>query len=51
MFDSVQVVHENRNVNIEAHSLAKAATTLDRGRHVWLLGRPDMICIPENILS
>ena len=46
---AVQVVHVNRNMNTEAHSLAKAATTLACGRHVWLLERPDIICIPEKL--
>lgn len=50
-FASVDVLHEKRSKDVEVHTLAKAATTLPRGRHVWLVNRPDIICIPDNILA
>ena len=34
---------------LEAHALAKAATSLARGRHLWLTGTPDIICIPLTV--
>lgn len=49
MFPSAEVVHENRDFNHEAHVLAKAATSLACGRHLWLTGTPDIICIPMTI--
>jgi hypothetical protein len=34
-------IHERREFNFEAHNLAKMASTLSVGRHVWLLEPPD----------
>lgn len=50
-FALVEVVHGERSMNIEAHTLAKAATTLPHGQHVWLVNRPVIIYISENILA
>jgi ribonuclease HI len=41
--------YERREANGEAHRLARMATTLDIGRHVWLNDPPDHLCIPLNI--
>lgn len=46
-----EVIHERRNCNLEAHMLAKAATALVCGRHLWLTGTPDVICIPMTYES
>ena len=43
------LVHEKRECNLEAHMLAKAATSLVCGRHLWLTGTPNIICIPSNL--
>ena len=50
-FASVQITHENRSLNVEAHMLARATTTLVFGRPVCLSVRPDFIVIPSNILT
>lgn len=50
-FACVQIIHEKRELNVEAHNMSKAATTLEVGRHVWWSERPDFICILPNILS
>ena len=49
-FLSCEFVHEQRASNSEAHNLARMATTLDIGRHVWLNGPLDHLCIPQNIM-
>lgn len=49
MFRDVLFTHEGRQHNGEAHMLAKAASSLPTGRHVWLDSMPDIICIPMNI--
>ena len=43
-------VQENFRRKVEAQNLAKAVTTLGFERHLWLLYRPDIICIPQNEL-
>jgi ribonuclease HI len=48
-FQEVNLVHEKREHNEEAHALAKAASSLSTGRHVWLAFLPDIICIPINL--
>ncbi|KAE8801264.1 hypothetical protein D1007_23159 [Hordeum vulgare] len=49
-FSSCVLIHEYRNSNNEAHNLARMATTLDPGRHVWFDQPPDNLCIPQNIM-
>lgn len=49
-FEAVQIIHEKRELNEEAHALAKAAVSLDFGRHVWLSERPGITCMPLNIV-
>jgi hypothetical protein len=36
-------IHERRESNFEAHNLAKMASTLPVGRHVWLLEPPERL--------
>ena len=36
-FLSVDFVHENRNSNVDAHTLARSLISFDTGRHVWFL--------------
>jgi hypothetical protein len=31
----VNFVHENRNSNVDAHTLARSLISFDIGRHVW----------------
>ena len=45
-FHDVNFIYESRKHNGDAHALAKAATSLSSGRHVWLTSLPDIICIP-----
>lgn len=45
-FEDVSFHFEHREANFEAHALAKAASTLPVGRHLWLGDLPDIICIP-----
>lgn len=39
-FSAYEFSHERRACNFEAHRLARTATTLDVGRHVWLSDPP-----------
>jgi ribonuclease HI len=50
-FSAVNFVHEHRSANVEAHGLARSSTSLDNGRHLWLLHTPDAFCIPLKILN
>jgi hypothetical protein len=43
--------HERRDLVWDAHKLAKAAVSLPSGRHVWLIGLPDITSIPMNIVN
>ncbi|PNT65128.1 hypothetical protein BRADI_4g37755v3, partial [Brachypodium distachyon] len=45
-FDAALLVHEKRDSNVEVHNLAKAVSSLSRGRRLWLLDTPDITCIP-----
>uniref|UniRef100_A0A453ST20 RNase H type-1 domain-containing protein n=3 Tax=Aegilops tauschii subsp. strangulata TaxID=200361 RepID=A0A453ST20_AEGTS len=48
---SCHLMYESRNCNFEAHHLAKHASSLDVGRHIWL-GMPyDPVNISVNIIS
>lgn len=49
MFQTMEIIHEKRECNFEAHVLAKAATSLPCGRHLWLTGTPEIICIPMTV--
>ena len=50
LFHEVVFKHEGRVYNNEAHVLAKSICTMAPGRHIWLLGRPDFIYVPQNIM-
>ena len=50
-FPDFMIIHEKREHNVEAHSLAKAASSLSIGCHVWLAVLPDIICIPLKIAT
>jgi hypothetical protein len=39
----VDFVHENRNSNVDAHTLARSLISFDTGRHVWFLEPPFVI--------
>ena len=48
-FVSITFRFKNREANFEAHALAKAASSLLVGRHLWQGNPPDIICIPSMI--
>jgi hypothetical protein len=48
-FGTVRFIHEGREFINEAHNLAKASTSLDPGRHVWLINPPNIVPIPVTI--
>jgi hypothetical protein len=48
-FREIKFIHEWGQHNGEAHSLAKVASSLLIGRHVWHSVLPDLLCIPMNI--
>ena len=50
-FHHVKFKFEHRENNFDAHALAKAATSLAVGRHIWLGTLPDIICIPMLITA
>ena len=50
-FNHVKFKFEHRENNFEAHALAKAASSLPVGRHIWLGTVPDIICIPMLITA
>ncbi|XBH73176.1 hypothetical protein VPH35_100320 [Triticum aestivum] len=50
-FQIVELGHEMRVYNMEAHALVKASTSLESGRHLWLTSPPPIICIPVDILQ
>lgn len=50
-FQVVELVHEARTCNMEAHGHVKAATSLESGRHVWLTSPPPIACIPIDIMQ
>ena len=49
MFQTMEIIHEKRECNVEGHVLAKVATSLPCGHHLWLIGTPEIICIPMNV--
>jgi hypothetical protein len=42
--------HENRVLNVDAHNLARGASSLQEGPYIWLLNTPDITCIPLVII-
>jgi hypothetical protein len=47
----ISFCHESHRSNTEADLLARYATSLPSGRHVWLNNVPDGIQFPLNILE
>ena len=43
-FAKVEFVHERRESNLDAHSLARSAIHDSLGRHVWLIDPPVGVC-------
>jgi ribonuclease HI len=43
--------HEGRKMNTEAHNLARFASSLPQGRHVWLNHVPEGLNFPVNIFE
>ena len=43
--------HEGQDSNKEAHSLARTATSLSPGRHVWLSNPPEGLNFPATIVT
>ena len=43
-FRLVDFVHEGRQSNTYAQSLARSCVYAELGRHVWLLSPPDGVC-------
>lgn len=50
-FGTCDFIFEGRALNWEAHSLAKFASSLDVGRHVWLGAPHDPLIIPVNLVT
>lgn len=48
-FQECQFSFERRACNSEPHNLARMATSLEVGRHVWLGVPPDHLCIPISL--
>jgi hypothetical protein len=44
-FQQVQILHEGRESNTDAHNLARSSIFLDLGRHVWFQNPPDGVCV------
>ncbi|XP_073362125.1 uncharacterized protein [Aegilops tauschii subsp. strangulata] len=49
LFTLVEAVHEYREFVVDAHRLAKAASSLGAGRYIWLGSLPDIYNIPLNV--
>jgi ribonuclease HI len=43
-FASVEIVHERRESNVDAHNIARSALFDDLGRHLWLMSPPYGVC-------
>jgi len=50
LFQKVIFKHEGRQSNREAHALAKSVCKLAPRRYVWLLGRPEILHVPQSIM-
>jgi ribonuclease HI len=48
-FQELEIVHEGRRSNTDAHNLARSSIYISLGRHVWLLNPPEGV--PVNIIS
>ena len=43
-FQMMEIVHERREANSDAHTLARSTLLSSTGRHVWFCELPDGIC-------
>lgn len=50
-FQACEICHERREQNVEAHNLARMATTLEVGRYIWLTAPPPNLCIPVSLAT
>jgi hypothetical protein len=41
-FKKVDIVHEQRSANVDAHNLARSSIYFQLGRHVWFQAPPDV---------
>ena len=44
-FQLMEIVHEKRGANRDAHSLARSTLFMEVGRYVWFFDPPDGVCI------
>jgi hypothetical protein len=51
IFSEATFSHERREANGEAHRLARSATSLGVGRHVWFTDMPCHLGILVNIMN
>jgi hypothetical protein len=51
LFQDIIFKHDGRCSNNEAHAIAKSVCNMTLGRYVWLLERPKIIHVPQNIMS
>jgi ribonuclease HI len=49
LFQAVDIVHEGRSVNVDAHTLTRSSIYLPIGRHVWFQAPPAGVSV--NILN
>jgi len=50
LFEVCNFIFEGRNYNPDAHYLAKFATSLNQGRHLWIEDPHDPTCIPRVLV-
>ncbi|KAJ1271264.1 hypothetical protein BS78_06G115900 [Paspalum vaginatum] len=48
-FSIVEIIHERKESNIDAHMVAKRTLHDSIGRHVWFLTPPDGVCNYRSI--
>jgi len=51
LFQDVIFKHEGRCSNNEAHAIAKSVCNIMPGRYVWLLQWPEILHVPQNIMT
>lgn len=49
VFSAVEFVHENRQVNIDAHCIARSLVLAETDRHVWFVEPPCGVCNYVNL--
>ena len=45
----ISFLHEGRGSNMEAHRLARSATSMPRGRYVWFSNPPEGLGFPVTL--